>query len=149
MSSRSSPYVLRALFVAVVAIVQLAFVAHAYRDPHHHFGYQPFSESATWQARIERVTADGRRFSIQSGWAGRYRWNELVRGRGLDWPFSMGHASSGIDGTLAYFQQALDWVARNTPEDRETLYLDADVIYYQNRRGPYRAHLRSVDRELP
>ena len=68
--------------------------------------------------------------------------------KGLDNPFFMGHAASGIESTLVFFQDALDWVATHTPDDRETVYLEAEVTWFKNRRGPFHRTMRSVRREL-
>jgi len=56
------------------------------------------------------------------------------------------HATGSIDSTLAYLDEALDWVATHTPADHETRYLEADVTYYRNTRGPEHVVLRSVER---
>ena len=37
------------------------------------------------------------------------------------------HADAGLDNQLAFLDAALDWVAGNTPRDRETRYLEARV----------------------
>ena len=133
-------------FVAVVGL-QLFFVVRAYDDPHSMFGYQPFSESSTWRASIVRVTDHGR-FNIRDGWEG-YHWNQLVRGRGLTAPWIESSAASGVESQLAFFQQALDWVATHTPRDRTTLFFEAHVRYVQNRGEPRTRLMTSVLRELP
>lgn len=132
------------LFFAGVVGLQIFFIVRAYHDPHVHFGYQPFNESSTWRAEIVRVTVDGRRLSVRDGW--QYDWNDLVRDR-VDHPFDLGHADSGVDSTLVFLQHALDWVADHTPEDRETLYLEAHVTYFRNTRGPVYRLFRSHERE--
>lgn len=136
--------VARGFFVAAIA-AQLFFIGRAYVDPHKHFGFQPFNESSTWTAEIVRVKASGGRASVRKGWAG-YTWSGLVRSRGLGAPHARNHADSGIGSTLAFLQHALDWVARNTPRDRETRYYEATVTYWINTRGPRQITLRSVDR---
>lgn len=138
-------HVLAAAIMAAVWGTQLHFVIAAYDSPHKHFGYQPFSESSTWEAEIVRITHHGRREDIRHGWEG-YRWHELVRGRGLDVPFVRHHASYGAAATLDYFQQALDWVARNTPEDRSTHHFEARVVMVRNAGEPRVHQLRSVVR---
>lgn len=132
-------------FFAAVVLAQAYFVVAAYGDPHKFFGYQPFSESSTWEAQIVSVRADGERVDIRHGWEG-YHWHQLVRDRGLNAPFEMHRAHSGVDSTLTFFQAALDWVATHTPRDTRTQYLEARVRYIQNRRAPVELTLRSVDR---
>src|SRR5262245_29589402 len=87
----------RVFFFTVIA-AQSWFVIRGYRDPHKHFAFQPFSESSTWRAEIVRVLRDGRRVSIRGGWEG-YRWEQLVRGRGLDWPWTKHNADYGVAAT--------------------------------------------------
>jgi hypothetical protein len=120
----------RAVVVAVV-LLQLALVARGYWADHKEFAFQMFPESSTWRADVVRVTADGRRLSVETGWAG-YRWDELVRDRGLSYPALRHHADAGLDNQLAFLDAALDWVARNTPRDRETRYLEARVTAWHN-----------------
>jgi hypothetical protein len=127
-----------------VVVLQLAFVVRAYWAPHHEFGYQMFPESSQWQAEIYAV-ADGQRRSIDEGWSG-YRWNDLVDGRGLDVPWRRHHADSGVDRQLAFLQEALDWVATNTPDDDRTEYLEAVVTTWPNLGEPETQVLRSVER---
>ena len=75
-----------------------------------------FPESSTWRADVMRVTADGRRVPVEVPWSG-YRWDELVRDRGLRYPAVRHHADAGLDNQLAFLGAALDWVAANTPRD--------------------------------
>lgn len=134
-------------FFGAVVGLQLFFVVRAYDDPHSMFGYQPFSESSTWSAVILRVTDRGK-LDIRNGWEG-YHWAELVRGRGLTTPWVRSNAASGVDSQLAFFQQALDWVATHTPRDRSTRYLEAHVSYVRNRGEPESLVLTSVERSIP
>jgi hypothetical protein len=130
--------------VIVVAVVglQLAFVARGYVSDHKEFAFQMFPESSTWRADVVRVTADGRRVPIERPWSG-YRWDELVQTRGLSYPSERHHADSGLDNQLAFLQAALDWVADNTPRDRETRYLEARVTSWHNDDPPRHGVLRS------
>lgn len=134
------------LVVIIVVVAQLGLIARSYVDPHNFFGFQPFNESSEWQADIVRVTADGRRIPIDEPWPGGYEWDELVEWRVLTGPDRRSHAFSGIGATLDYFDEALQWVADHTPDDHETLYLEAEVTYWRNTRGPqfvtYRTDLR-------
>jgi hypothetical protein len=135
----------QALFVGVVA-TQVLLAVNGYRDPHKLFAFQPFNESSTWQADIVRVTQDGERIPIDDGWSG-YDWNTLVDMAALQNPDHLRHAYMGVGATLDFLDEALDWVADNTPDDHDTLYLEATVTYFENTRGPHEVVLRSDERE--
>jgi hypothetical protein len=135
---------LRRVVIAVVVVAQLTMIVVAYESDHKTFGFQMFPESSRWQADIVRVQADGTRVPVNEGWE--YRWSDLVRDRGLENPFVDHHADSGLRNQFGYFQGALDWVAEHTPNDSTTAYLEADVTYTDNGRGPYVRTFRSVDR---
>lgn len=137
----------RRIVVATVVVLQLAFVARGYVADHKEFAFQMFPESSTWQADIVRVTADGRRIPITEPWAG-YRWAELAPVRGLSTPSRRRHADAGLDNQLAFLDAALDYVARNTPRDTETLYLEAVVTAWHNTDEPETIVLRSVERDV-
>jgi hypothetical protein len=132
--------------VVVVVILQLALVARGYWSDHKPFAFQMFPESSTWRAEVVRVTADGRRVRIERPWSG-YRWDELVQGRGLTYPSIRHHADAGLANQLAFLEAALDWVARTTPRDRETRYLEATVTSWHNADPPRVEVLRSPVRE--
>jgi hypothetical protein len=117
-------------------------MARAYWSDHKEFGFQMFPESSTWRADVVRVTADGRRIPVEEPWAG-YTWDELVRDRGLSYPAVRHHADSGLDNQLAFLGAALDWVAANTPRDRETRYLEARVTAWHNADPPRVEVMRS------
>lgn len=133
------------MVVGVIA-VQLAFIVRGYSVDHKVFAFQPFPEASTWRAEIVRVTTDGRRIPIERPWAG-YRWEELVQDRGLRNPATRHHADTGLDNQLAFLDSALDWVADNTPRDRETRYLEARVTAWHNDDAPRTEVFRSVERE--
>jgi hypothetical protein len=135
----------RAVVVAVV-LLQLGLVARGYWADHKEFAFQMFPESSTWRADVARVTADGRRVPIELPWSG-YRWDELVRDRGLRYPAVRRHADAGLENQLAFLEAALDWVARNTPRDAETRYLEAKVTAWHNDDPPRTRVLRSPARE--
>ena len=116
----------------------------AYDSDHKTFGFQMFPESSRWQADIVRVRADGTHVPLADEWE--YRWSDLVRGRGLTNPFVEHHADSGLRNQFALFQGALDWVAQHTPDDTTTAYLEAEVTYTDNGRGPSVRTFRSVER---
>ena len=63
-----------------------------------------------------RVTWDGERKPVADDWAG-YRWNSLVGMPALTGYSRTRHASYGVDATIAFLDDALDWVATNTPAD--------------------------------
>lgn len=134
-------------FVAFVLVGQAALLVRAYADPHSYFGFQPFPESSTWEAEIVRVTADGRRVGIDEPWPGGYDWNDLVRWGVLEHPERRRHAYVSFGASIDFLDEALDWVADNTPEDDETRYLEASVEGTRNARGPVRLVLRSDERE--
>jgi hypothetical protein len=132
----------RRAVVAVVVLAQLFFVARGYWADHREFAFQMFPESSTWEADIVRVTADGSRLPVDEPWSG-YRWSELVVGRGLGSAGSRHHADAGLDNQLAFLDAALDYVADHTPDDRETVYLEAVVTTWHNADEPSVVVLRS------
>jgi hypothetical protein len=138
--------VARRLVVVAVVGLQIAFVARGYWAAHKEFAFQMFPESSTWRADIVRVTADGRRVPISSPWAG-YRWDDLVKDRGLSYPAIRHHADAGLENQLAFLESALDWVADNTPRDGETRYLEATVTSWHNDDPPEVEVMRSEVRE--
>jgi hypothetical protein len=128
--------------VVAVVVAQLGLVARGYWSDHKEFAFQMFPEASTWRAEVVRVTEDGRRVRVERPWSG-YRWDELVPNRGLAYPSVRHHADSGLDNQLAFLEQALDWVAANTPRDRETRYLEARVTAWHNDDAPEVELLRS------
>jgi hypothetical protein len=146
-SARTRILARRVVVLGVVAL-QLALVVRAYGAPHKEFGFQMFPEASSWQADIVQVTADGRRIPIDDAWFG-YRWSDLVRDRGLRYPEVRHHADAGLDNQLAFLDEALAWVAANTPRDTETTYLEAEVTSWRNMGPPKVTTLRSPAREVP
>ncbi len=134
-------------FFAAVLLVQAGLIVRSYWDPHNFFGYQPFNESSEWRADIVRVTSDGRRVPISEAWPGGYRWNDLIGWGVLEDPGRRKHAYAGLGASLDFLDDSLDWVADHTPDDHETLYLEADVEGWHNTRGPQPRVLRSDVRE--
>jgi len=132
-------------FVVTVLATQVGFAINGYRDPHKFFAFQPFNESSTWRADIVRVTWTGERLPIDGGWAG-YEWDELVDMAALRGPSRQRHAYMGVGATIDFLDDALDWVAANTPNNRETRYLEATVTSFENTRGPTHTVLRSAER---
>jgi hypothetical protein len=128
--------------VLAVVLLQLGLVARGYWSDHKEFAFQMFPEASTWRADVVRVTADGRRVPVEVPWSG-YRWDDLVSSRGLSYPSVRHHADAGLDNQLAFLDAALDWVADNTPRDRETRYLEARVTAWHNDDPPKVEVLRS------
>ena len=133
--------------MAAVVVAQITMIVVAYDTDHKTFGFQMFPEASRWQADIVRVLDDGTRVPLEDDWE--YRWSDLVRNRGLTNPFVEHHADSGLRNQFGYFAGALDWVAENTPDDTTTRYLEAEVTYTDNGRGPFTRVFRSVERDLP
>lgn len=135
----------RAVFLAVIAL-QLLLVIRAYDADHAFFGFQMFPETSEWRAEIIRIDDAGAEFDVRNPWPGGYEWADLVRGRGLTTPWVRHPADAGIRSTLHFLDEALDWVARNTAQDTETVRLEARITYWQNGRGPLTATLVSRTR---
>jgi hypothetical protein len=123
--------VARRVVVLGVVCAQLALVVAGYRSDHKVFAFQMFPEASTWRADVVRVTSDGRRVPVSQPWAG-YRWDELVPGSALTYPDGRHHADAGLANQLAFLRAALDYVARHTPRDHETRYLEATVTAWHN-----------------
>ena len=136
----------RRVIVLSVVLLQLGFIARGYWADHKEFAFQMFPESSTWRASLFRVTADGERMPIDRPWFG-YRWEDMVRDRGLSYPQYRHHADAGLDNQLAFLRSALDWVAANTPRDHETRYLEARVTAWHNDDPPRVEVFRSRARE--
>jgi hypothetical protein len=135
----------RRVVVVAVVVLQLGLIARGYWADHKEFAFQMFPESSTWRADVVRVTADGRRVPVERPWSG-YHWDELVQSRGLSYPSVRHHADAGLANQLAFLRSALDYVARNTPRDHETQYLEATVTSWHNDDPPrvevFRSHVR-------
>jgi hypothetical protein len=98
----------RRVIVLAVVLLQLGFIARGYWADHKEFAFQMFPESSTWRASLFRVTADGERVPIDRPWFG-YRWEDMVRDRGLSYPQYRHHADAGLDNQLAFLRSALAW----------------------------------------
>jgi hypothetical protein len=131
----------RVVVVSVVAL-QIGLAVRGYSSDHKPFAFQMFPESSTWRADVVRVTTDGRRVPIERSWSG-YRWGALVGNVGLQDPAIRHHADAGLANQLAFLRSALDWVAANTPRDRDTRYLEARVTAWHNADPPRVDILRS------
>lgn len=137
----------RAVFVGVL-VAQAVFVVRAYGAPHNEFGFQMFPEASQWRAEVVRVTADGERIPVGEPWSG-YVWSELVTERGLGRFGSRRHANNGLASQVAFLEDAMAWVARNTPNDHTTRYYEATVTGWHNDDPPEVVVLRSPERDLP
>ena len=135
----------RRVAVLSVVVLQLALAVRGYSSDHKPFAFQMFPEASTWQADVVRVMRDGRRVPVSEPWAG-YHWDELVPDSALTYPASRHHADAGLANQLAFLRSALDYVARNTPRDHSTRYLEARVTSRHNADPPrvrvYRSHAR-------
>jgi hypothetical protein len=141
--------VARRVTVAAALVLIVAGIVQGHRGSSPALAWQMFPEASVWQADIVRVTADGSRVDVREPWPGSYDWSDLVRARGVGTPFAERPASYGIAVTLDTLQHALDWVAGHTPNDGETVYLEATVTYQQNADPPAQVVLRSQARPLP
>ena len=135
-------------FVVVVLVGHAILLARGYVDPHKLFAFQPFNESSTWRADVVRITTDGQRVPIEDEWPGGYDWDELVGWGVLEHPSASRHAYSGLDATVDFLGESLDWVADHTPDDAETLYLEARVEMRRNARDHGVRVLRSDVRDV-
>jgi hypothetical protein len=133
-----------ALFSGTVVAAQVALALNGYRDPHRTFAFQPFAESTTWRAEIVRVTWEGERIPVDDDWV--YRWDDLVDFGPLQHLRRDRDAAVGAAASIDFLDEALDWVARHTPRDDETRFIEATVVYVENAHGPRRTVLRSVER---
>lgn len=140
---------LRRAVVIGWVLASLAAIVAGYSGTSPVLAWQMFPEASRWQATIVRVTATGERLDVREPWPGGYRWPDLVDERGLGSPFAERDASYGVDATVDMLQHALDWVAVNTPDDAETVWLEATVTYVRNADPPQTIVLRSVPRTVP
>ncbi len=145
MGSSARVRVRRIVFVGVI-LLQLLFVVRAYSAPHKEFGFQMFPEASSWQAEIVRVTANGDRVPVDQPWFG-YEWHGLVPERGLASPWIRHHADAGLANQVAFLNEALGWVAANTPRDTDTRYYEATVTTWFNMQGPTTRTLLSPQRD--
>ena len=134
----------RGVFVGVL-LAQAFFVVRAYWAPHNELGFQMFPEASEWQAEVVRVTADGDRVPVSEPWSG-YVWSELVTERGLGHPGGRRHANNGLASQVAFLDDAMAWVAANTPADHETRYYEAIVSEWHNDDAVRTRVLRSPER---
>ena len=122
------------------------------------FSFRMFNEASTVRVRLSRVVdVSGAEALVpvdDGEWSARDRdgvahdvhFDERV----IDARFATFdqtiHAAYGVEAHLARLQAALDFVAKNTPNDAETRALVADVRVRKNGRDPYVVRLWSVRR---
>ena len=132
------------VFFGLLAVHAVLLVFGAF-DDHKRFGFRPFNESDTWSAEIVRVTATGERLAIDDGtWE--YHWNDLMDGTVLRNPWRTRHADGGARSTVDLIDRALDWVIDNTPNDPQTVRLEATVVVVHNAGAPEVIELVGADR---
>jgi hypothetical protein len=129
-------------------VVSLSAIVAGYRGTSPVLAWQMFPEASRWQAAIARVTADGERIDVREPWPGGYRWAELIDEPRLRDPFTEHDAAYGVAATLDLLGHALDWVAANTPQDGETVWLEATVSYRHNADPPQVVVLTSALRSV-
>ncbi len=145
-SECSASYWLRRVVVVTFVVLSIAAIVRGYFGPPPVFAWRMFPEASVWQAEIYRIDAAGDRIDVRAPWPGGYTWPALVQGKGLGNPFDEGGAVYGVDATLHLLQGSLDWVAANTPNDDETLRLEAVVTYRRNGGEPVVVVLHSDGR---
>jgi len=136
----------RVIVVGWVAMSLSAIVA-GYHGTSPVLAWQMFPEASRWQATIVRIDAGGERVDVAHPFPGGYRWVDLVGAAGFGSPSVEQAASYGVAATLAMLEHALGWVAANTPDDHETVRLEAVVTYWRNADAPQTVVLRSPPRE--
>ncbi len=145
-SDRPASYWLRRVVVVTFVVLSIAAILRGYYEQPPVFAWRMFPEASVWQAEIYRVDAAGERIDVRESWPGGYTWPALVQGKGLGSPFNEGGAVYGVDATLHLLQGSLDWVAANTPDDDETVWLEAVVTYRHNGREPVVVVFHSEER---
>ena len=139
----------RALFAAVFVAVQLGLLLTSSRRPDGVFSFQMFNESSrmrielyrAWRTRAGRErrapVVDGRwKARDRTGQRRDFSWHDRVRDRTLGALGREVHAPYGLDAQLFRLRAALNDVARNIPDDRETIALIARVQTRKNGRDP-------------
>ena len=138
----------RRLIVVLFVGMSLAGVIAGYSGSRV-MAWQMFPEASRWEADIVRITPSDERVAISEPWPGGYEWSAMVTESGLSQPGVESHAAYGIDVTLAALQHALDWVATDTPQDTDTVQLEAIVRYRRNGGDFETITLRSIVRAVP
>jgi hypothetical protein len=110
------------------------------------YAWRMFPEASTWEASVVRVTRAGERVDVRDEWPGGYEWGDLVAGSGLERVFVRQPADYGVAVSTDKLAAALDWVAGHTPNDGETVWLEATVRTSHNGRPDTVVTLRSPPR---
>jgi hypothetical protein len=130
----------RVIFAACWIAGQAALVLTAGARPDAVFGFRMFPEASTLEIHLAREV-DGRFVATPGGeWSAHddegqlrhFSWRDRVRDPILSALDARVFASYGVDAQLARLQRALDDVADQVPEDRETTRLRADVVVHRN-----------------
>lgn len=144
-----------AIFTLVYLALQIAVIVRGHFVPSKHFAFWMFPETTMFVARLIRITTDGQAHHVPGGtWivprrTGElvtYRWRDFVRGYRLDALDVKTRSKGTLTDTLRYFEAAVQRVARQTPEDRETVELVLSIDYQRAGEAPERIELRSGKR---
>lgn len=135
--------------------LELFGIAWGQKQPDHVLGFQMFNEASRLTIHLKREVRSGAKRKLvrvvdghwrapnQAGQVRDYSWPELVTYSPLNQLDRSVHASYGLDAQLMRLQQALDYVARHTPDDAQTLALVADVETTRNGQPPSKVRLRA------
>jgi hypothetical protein len=136
----------RIVFAVSFVLCQVALLATGPLRPDGVFAFQMFNESSRLEITLHRRVRTRRgRLVLQKTngeWTARgpdgkrrtFRWSDRVRDRVVGRLGQSVHASYGLAAQLLHLQAALDDVARNIPEDTETVALVAEVNAVYNGR---------------
>lgn len=141
-----------AIFCIVYLALQMVVIVRGHFVPSKHFAFWMFPETTMFVARLVRVTSDGQSHHVPGGtWivprpSGElvtYRWRDFVRGYRLDALDVKARSKGTLTDTLRYFHEAVKRVARQIPEDRETIELVLRIDYQRAGEAPEHVELRS------
>jgi len=144
------------IFCACYVVVQLFFISNAHFSSDKRFGFWMFAESSIFKAELYRITTKGDRVKTQNGfWTvnekGKrvvYSWNQFVRDYRLNYLEKEKRAKVSMSITLKFFDAALDYVADQIVDDKETKQLVLLVTYSKACGEEYRVTLESKMRSF-